>query len=118
MEQRLRRTRGCQCQSRTSVESMRQNINIFELNTKQFLTVEFDNCDLIKNMIQTCYAYPEDYPTVEFQFKDKTIRTWFVGCKATGNRVFMMRNGTCVTENMRRIKDLNTIIWRLRVERD
>lgn len=97
---------------------MKQNINIFELNTKQFLTVEFDNCDPIKNMIQTCYAYPEDYPTVEFQFKDKTIRTWFVGCKATGNRIFMMRNGICVTENLHKLRSVTDVIWRLRLMRD
>ena len=88
------------------------------MNTKQILEIEFDNCDLIKNMVQTCYAYPEDYPNVEFNLNGKTLKTWFVGCKATGNRVFMLRNGTCITDEMKRIKDLSLIIWKLRLERD
>jgi hypothetical protein len=91
---------------------------IVELNTNQILEVEFDNCNLIKNMLQTCYAFPEDYPTVEFAFKDKTFKAWFVGYKATGNRVFILKNGTCITEELKRIKDLSTIIWRIRLEHD
>ena len=91
---------------------------IAELNTEQILEVEFDNCDLIKNMIQTCYAFPEDYPQASFTVAEKKFDSWFVGYKATGNRVFMLKNGTCVTENLRRIRDLDSIIWRLRLERD
>lgn len=91
---------------------------IAELNTEQILEIEFDNCDLIKNMLQTCFAYPEDYPLVDFEIADKAFQAWFVGYKATGNRVFMMKNGICITEEKKRIKDLSSIIWRLRLERD
>ena len=91
---------------------------VAELNTEQVLEVEFDKCDLLKNMIQTCFAFPEDYPTAEFKIANKTLHAWFVGYKATGNRVFMLRNGTCITEEKKRIKDLSKIIWRLRLERD
>ena len=91
---------------------------VADLNTEQILEVEFDNCDLIKNMMQTCFAYPEDYPLVDFEIAGKLFQAWFVGCKATGNRVFMMKNGICITEEKKRIKDLSSIIWRLRLERD
>ena len=91
---------------------------VAELNTEQILEIEFDNCDLIKNMLQTCFAYPEDYPLVDFEIAGKPFQAWFVGCKATGNRVFMMKNGVCITEEKKRIKDLSSIIWRLRLERD
>ena len=97
---------------------MKQVIEIFELNTEQILKVEFDNCDLIKNMLQTCYAFSKDYPEVEFEIAGKKFQAWFVGHKATGNRVFILKNGTCITEELRRIRDLSTIIWRLRLERD
>lgn len=91
---------------------------IHELNTDQLLNVEFDNCDLIKNMLQTCYAYSEDYPLVDIDIAGKIFKAWFVGQKATGNRVFILKNGTCITEEKKRIKDLSSIIWRLRLERD
>ncbi len=91
---------------------------VAELNTEQILEIDFDNCDLIKNMMQTCFAYPEDYPLVDFEIAGKQFQAWFVGCKATGNRVFMMKNGICITEEKKRIKDLSSIIWRLRLERD
>lgn len=91
---------------------------IAELNTGQTIDVEFDSCDLIKNMLQTCYAFPEDYPEVEFQVADKKFQAWFVGYKATGNRVFMLKNGACITDEKKRIKDLSKIIWRLRLTRD
>ena len=97
---------------------MSSKITVLELNTQQILEVEFDKCDLIKNMIQTCYSYPEDYPIVEFVIAGKTFQAWFVGYKATGNRVFIFKNGTCITDEMKRIRDLSTVIWRLRLERD
>lgn len=91
---------------------------IIDIGTKQILEVEFDNCDLIKNLIQTCFEFPDDYPPIEFEVAGKPFQTWFVGYKATGNRVFMLKNGTCITEEKKRIKDLSKIIWRLRLERD
>lgn len=90
---------------------------IAELNTGQLLKVKFDKCDLIKNMIQTCYAFPEDYPKVDFEIAGKKFESWFVGYKSTGNRVFMLKNGTCVTDNRKRVKNIDSIIWRLRLER-
>ena len=97
---------------------MKQIIEVFELNTEQILKVEFDSCGLVKNMLQTCYAFPEDYPKVDFEIAEKKFEAWFVGYKSTGNRVFMLKNGTCVTENLKRIRDLDSIIWRLKLERD
>ena len=91
---------------------------VADLNTEQILEIEFDNCNLIKNMIQTCFAFPEDYPAVNFEIAGKTFQAWFVGCKTTGNRVFMLKNGVCITEEKKRIRDLSTVIWRLRLERD
>lgn len=91
---------------------------IAELNTGQLLEVEFDSCDLVKNMIQTCFAFPEDYPSVDFEVANKTFQAWFVGYKATGNRVFMLKSGTCITDEKKRIKDISKVIWRLRLERD
>lgn len=91
---------------------------IAELNTKQILEVEFEKHNVVKTMIQTCYAYPEDYPLVDVVISGKTYQAWFAGYKATGNRVFLFRNGTCVTENLKRIRDIDSIIWRLRLERD
>ena len=91
---------------------------VAELNTKQILEVEFDKCDLVKNMIQTCFSNQEDYPVIQFEIAGKAFQAWFVGYKATGNRVFMLKNGTCITEEKKRIKDLSSIVWRLRLEHD
>lgn len=93
-------------------------LNILEISTNQLLEVEFEVCDVAKTMVQTCYAFPEDYPTVDVDVAGKTIKAWFVGYKATGNRVFIFKNGTCITDEKKRIRDISSIIWRLRLERD
>ena len=96
----------------------KDKMKVLELNTNQLLEVEFDNCDVIKAMLQTCYAFSDDYPVVDVDVAIKTLQAWFVGYKATGNRVFIFKNGTCITDEKKRIKDLSSVIWRLRLERD
>lgn len=93
-------------------------IKVNELNTGQLMEVDFDECDVVKKILQTCYAFPEDYPLIELDIACKKFQAWFVGEKATGNRVFILKNGTCITEEKRRIRDLSSIIWRLRLKRD
>ena len=93
---------------------------VINLNSKQILDVKFDKIstlqEITKAMLQTVYAFPEDYPVVELPFAGKTIKAWHVGYKATGNRVFVLRNGTLVTEEMKRVRNDTPIIWRLRLE--
>lgn len=95
---------------------------VLELESRQILDVKFDKISTLQNitktMLQTAYAFPEDYPVAELPFAGKTIKAWHIGYKATGNRVFILKNGTLVTENMHRIKEPEKVIWRLRLERD
>lgn len=95
---------------------------VLNLSSKQILNVKFDKVstlqDITKTMLQTAYAFPDDYPVVELPFAGRTIKAWHIGYKATGNRVFILKNGTLVTEKMHRIKEPEKVIWRLRFERD
>ena len=97
-------------------------MEIIELNTKQILKIRFKKAktlqDIIKFMLQTAHSTPEDYPIAELSFAGKKIKAWLVGYKETGNRVFVLKNGTLVTAEMKRIRETTPIIWRLRLKAD
>ena len=95
-----------------------ERLSAIEICTHQLLSIDFDSCDIINDMIKTCYDNPQLYPTIEMDISGKKVKMWFVGYKSTGIPVFMTKHGICVTGEKKRVKDISTIIWRLKLERD
>lgn len=93
-------------------------ILVYELNTDQVVAVEFEDCSFEKVMLNTCMSSPDDYPAAEVEIGHKTHKVQLAGYKcSTGKSVFIMANGTFITDELKRVKDITSVVWRLRLER-
>ena len=97
----------------------KMNLQVLDLNTGSTLCVEFPEQDIAKTMLSTSMLYPLDYPVEKFNINGKDHLVRLVGYKSsTGNSVYIMANGTLITQEFKRVKDPLDVVWRLRLERD